>query len=61
MDIQDREIKIRLILELEPSIAVDTTRITALAQSNLHLFPGMRAFALLKALTVTRADIADHP
>ncbi|CAA7611673.1 molybdate transporter subunit; ATP-binding component of ABC superfamily [Candidatus Terasakiella magnetica] len=36
------------------------SRITSLAQSNLCLRPGMRAFALLKAVTVARSDIADR-
>ena len=37
------------------------SRITALAQSTLELAPGMTAYALLKAVTVTVGDIADHP
>jgi molybdate transport system ATP-binding protein len=36
------------------------SRITALAQSTLNLAPGMAAFALLKAVTVTGGDIADR-
>jgi molybdate transport system ATP-binding protein len=35
-------------------------QITAFAQLQLKLVPGMRAFALLKAVTVTRDDISDH-
>jgi molybdate transport system ATP-binding protein len=43
---------------LECNGAVIWSQITALAQSHLHLAPGMPAFALLKAVTVTRGDIA---
>jgi len=35
------------------------SRITALAQSNLNLVPGMNVYALLKAVTVTCGDIAE--
>ncbi len=41
--------------------AVIWSRITALAQSQLCLEPGMNAFALLKAVTVTGGDIAGRP
>ncbi|MBF0562693.1 MAG: TOBE domain-containing protein, partial [Alphaproteobacteria bacterium] len=41
--------------------AIIWSRITALAQSHLRLVPDMTAFALLKAVTVTRGDIADRP
>ena len=37
------------------------SQITALAQSHLGLTPGMSAFALLKAVTVARGDVAKHP
>ncbi len=40
--------------------AVIWSQITALAQSQLKLVPGGRAFALLKAVTVSRSDIADQ-
>ena len=40
--------------------AVIWSRITSLAQAYLGLTPGMPAFALLKAVTVTREDVADR-
>ncbi len=40
--------------------AVIWSQITSLAQAHLRLTEGMRAFALLKAVTVAREDIADR-
>jgi len=40
--------------------AVIWSQITALAQAQLRLAPGMRAYALLKAVTVARGDVADR-
>jgi len=36
------------------------SQITSLAQSHLGLTPGMQAYALLKAVTIAREDIADY-
>lgn len=36
-------------------------QITALAQAQLGLKPGMRVHALIKALTIARGDVAGHP
>jgi molybdate transport system ATP-binding protein len=50
----------RVDVMLDCGGALIWSQITALAQSHLHLTPGMQAFALLKAVTVARGDIADH-
>jgi molybdate transport system ATP-binding protein len=36
------------------------SQITALAQSQLRLAPGMRAYALVKAVTIARGDVANR-